>query len=147
MLAIFLHFRKLASDAEIEAICYSALIHELEGNLDDNSKAVVSRQTIGYLEKNKHPVPREVLEYIELHDELYSGKGFPNNKKAVAIPAPVRIFSLFNHFDSYRARNAGTRRARFEKTKSTMSARRSDFDPAVWPLFWDFWDHHVEAVT
>jgi hypothetical protein len=146
-LAIFLQLHKLTTDAEAEAICYSALIHELEGDLDENVKAVVSRQTLEQLQKNQHPVPREVLEYIDLHDELCSGKGFPNNKKTIEIPVPVRIFSLFNHFDAYRARNSGTRRARMEKTKSTMYARKSDFDSAVWPMFWDFWERQLEAVT
>jgi len=146
-LAIFLGLRKVATEEEVEAICYSALIHELEGGLDENAKAVVSRQTLEHLEKNQHPVPREVIQCIELHDELYSGKGFPNNRKASEIPVIVRAFSLFNHFDTYRARNSGTRRARFDKTKTTMQARRADFDPTLWILFWEFWERQVEAVT
>jgi hypothetical protein len=146
-LAIFLQMRNLGTPEERESICFSALIHELEGDLETNAKAVVSRQTIALLSKNQHPVPREVLEFIETHDEVCTGKGFPNNLTRVEIPALVRIFTLFNHFDAYRARSTGTRRARFERTKEAMTARQADYDPGVWPLFWEFWETRVEAVT
>ncbi|MGZ3651020.1 MAG: hypothetical protein ACXWR1_14830 [Bdellovibrionota bacterium] len=146
-LAAFMVLRNVAPEDEIESICFSALIHELSGDLAENAKTVVSVQTLAVLEKNKHPVPREVIRWIELHDELVSGKGFPNNRKRADIPAPVRAFTLFNHFDSYRTRNSGTRRARLERTKETMAARIGDYDSSLWPLFWDFWERQVEAVT
>jgi response regulator RpfG family c-di-GMP phosphodiesterase len=88
-----------------------------------------------------------VIQCLELHDELCSGKGFPNNRSRSEIPAPVRAFTLFNHFDAYRAGNTGTRRARLERTKETMQARAQDYDPFLWPLFWEFWERQVEAVT
>jgi hypothetical protein len=146
-LAVFLHLRNVAPDSDIESICFSALIHELEGSLEKNRKAVVSQQTLASLESKKHAVPREVTKWIELHDELSSGKGFPNNRKRADIPIVVRVFTLFNHFDAYRALGHGTRRARFEKTKETMLSRQDDYDSALWPLFWDFWERQVEAVT
>jgi hypothetical protein len=146
-LAVFLHLRKVVPDDEVESICFSALIHELEGSLEANRKAVVSQQTLAALENKKHPVPREVTKWIELHDELFSGQGFPNNRKRADIPTVVRVFTLFNHFDAYRALGHGTRRARLEKTKETMVSRQADYDPALWPLFWDFWERQVEAVT
>lgn len=146
-LAVFLHLRKIAPDDDIESICFSALIHELEGSLEANRKAVVSQQTLAALGTKKHPVPREVTQWIEMHDELCSGKGFPNNRKRAEIPIVVRAFTLFNHFDTYRALSSGTRRARFERTKETMTARQADYDPALWSLFWDFWERQVEAVT
>ena len=123
------------------------LFRSLEGTLAENLKTVVSQQSLAHLEKNKHVVPREVLQYLEIHDELCSGKGFPNNRKRNEIPIVVRAFTLFNHFDAYRARNAGTRRARFDKTKEMMTARQADYDSGLWPLFWDFWEHQVEAMT
>jgi hypothetical protein len=144
---IFLSLRKVAKAEEIEALAYSALIHELEGELAENAKSVVSRRTLEVLAENKHPVPREVLQFIELHDELCSGKGFPNNKKRNEIPVCVRVFSLFNHFDEYRARLTGTRRSRFDRTKDSMSRRADDYDSALWPLFWEFWERIAEAVT
>ena len=146
-IALFLSLRKISTDEEIEAICFSALIHELEGGIAENMKTVVSQQTLGLLEKNKHPVPREVTQCIEMHDELCSGKGFPKNKNRVEIPITVRVFTLFNHFDAYRVRNSGTRRSRYEKTKETMTGRQADYDPALWPLFWDFWDRQAETVS
>jgi hypothetical protein len=146
-LAIFLQLNSVVSVNEMEAICYSALIHELEGQPAANMKTVVSQQTLSLLEKNQHPVPKEVTDLIELHDELCSGKGFPNNKKLDEISQTVRAFTLFNHFDTYRQQNKGTRRVRFEKTKATMEARRQDYDSAFWPLFWDFWETLVEPTT
>lgn len=146
-LAIFLYLRKVALEDEIESICYSALIHELSGDLSANAKTVVSQQTLATLEKKRHPVPHEVIQLLELHDELCSGKGFPNNRKRAEIAVVVRAFTLFNHFDAYRALSSGTRRSRFERTKEAMTARQADYDPALWPLFWDFWEKQLEAVT
>ena len=60
----------------------------------------------------------------------------------------VRVFTLFNHFDHYRLMHAGTtRRNRYTKTKESMEERRADYDTDLLPLFWDFWERHVEAVT
>lgn len=145
-IAIFCNLRKVISDAEIETTIYSAFIHELEGDPSDNTKTVVSLQTLAALEKRKHPVPKEVIELIAMHDELCSGKGFPNNRKRGEIPIPARIFTLFNHFDHFRLRAAGTRRAKFEQIKETMTARQLDYDHALWPLFWDFQEKQVEAI-
>ena len=146
-LAIFLQLRKIATDEEVQAICFSSLIQELEGSLEENQKKVVSEETISYLEKNQHPIPREVIEYISNHDELCSGKGFPKNRQRNEIPPVVRTFSLFNHFDTYRTRNAGTRRSRFDRAKEAMVARQADYDPALWPLFWAFWERQIEVIS
>lgn len=145
--AIFCHLHAVASPEEIEQLVYSALIHELEGSPATNVKTVVSQQTLDCLEKRKHPVPKEVLRLIEMHDELCSGKGFPNNRTINEIPSSVRVFTLFNHFDQYRLLSAGTRRARFDRTKQLMEARRADYDPGLWSKFWDFWESKVEAVS
>lgn len=146
-MSLFLHIHFFVSPKEREAICYSALIHELDGDPVANTKTVVSQQTLDLLKKNKHPVPKEVLDLIELHDELSSGKGFPNQKSFQEIPTAVKVFTLFNHFDVYRMQNKGTRRARFEATQKAMLLRKTDYDPTLWPLFWDFWEKTVEIVT
>ena len=146
-LTIFcLRYARLA-DKELENLAFSALIHELEGNPVDNMKTVVSEQTLALLRKQKHPVPKGVTQLIELHDELCSGKGFPSNKTRANIPVAVRVFTLFNHFDHYRLMHAGTtRRNRYEKTKESMEKREGDYDNDLLPLFWEFWERHVEAV-
>lgn len=146
-LAIFSYFHKLFSAENLETVIHSALIHELEGSLASNQKTVVSVKTIEYLERKQHPVASDVLELIKNQDELCSGKGFPDNKTITAIPPGVRIFTIFNHFDQYRALNTGTRRARYERTKQTMESRKDDYDPGLWFLFWQFWESKVEAVS
>lgn len=146
-LVLFLKLYNIGTEEEIEVACFSALIHELEGTPKENLKTVVSQQTLDHLEKKGHPVPKEVIEQIQLHDELCSGKGFPNNKKLNQIPMVVRAFTLFNHFDSLRLTNAGTRRSRFERTKEIMEARKEDYDPTLWPLFWMFWENYMEIIT
>jgi hypothetical protein len=145
-LTVFLHLYRIGNESELESACYSALIHELEGDPAANTKTVVSQQTLSLLEKKGRPVPKEVIQMIELHDELFSGKGFPNNKKAAEIPVPVRAFTLFNHFDSHLMGIKGTRRIRFDKAKIAMDTRKEDYDPALWKNFWEFWERHVEAV-
>ncbi len=146
-IAIFCCIHPLLNQEELETLVYSAIIHELEGDPTGNIKTVVSQQTLAFFEKRKDPVPKNVIQLIELHDELCSGKGFPNNFKRNQIPVAVRIFTLFNHFDQYRIANTGTRRARFDKTKQLMEARQADYDSALWPLFWDFWEKKAEAVS
>lgn len=146
-IGIFCCLHPLLNQSELETLMYSALIHELEGNPVDNIKTVVSQQTLALFEKRKDPVPKNVTQLIELHDELCSGKGFPNNLTRDQIPVSVRIFTLFNHFDQYRLANAGTRRSRFDKTKHLMEARQQDYDSGLWPLFWDFWEKKAEAIS
>jgi response regulator RpfG family c-di-GMP phosphodiesterase len=92
-------------------------------------------------------VPQEVIGLIRLHDELFSGKGFPKNIQGKDIPELVRAFSLFNHFDHYRLAASGTRRARFDQAKQKMTARKTDYDPGLWPKFWLFWENSVEAIS
>lgn len=145
--AIFGQLYPLGSEKELESIVFSAIIHELLGDPKESLKTVVSQQTLAQLEKEKQPVPKEVIEMIRLHDELCSGKGFPGNKKRAEIPPLVRVFTLFNHFDHYRQAATGTRRARFDQTKQKMQARMADYDPDLWPRFWDFWERFMEAVT
>lgn len=146
-IAIFCGMHPLIFEEEIEALVYSALIHELEGNPVDNIKTVVSQQTLALLEERKDPVPRNVIALIELQDELCSGKGFPSNYNIKDIPTSVRIFTLCNHFDQYRLACSGTRRVRFDRTKQQMEARKADYDPTLWPLFWELWEQRVEAIS
>ena len=146
-IAIFSSIHHLLPPDELECLVYSALIHELEGSPATNVKTVVSQQTLAYFEKRKDPVPGEVIRLIQLHDELCSGKGFPNNRTRMEIPLAVRVFTLFNHFDQYRLLNTGTRRARFDRTRQLMEARKADYDPDLWPLFWEFWEKQAEAVS
>lgn len=145
-LAVFCHLRRLAQNDELENIVYSAIIHELEGSPAANLKTVVSQQTLSLLETNKDPVPKPVIQLIEMHDELCSGRGFPNNLKADKIPQAVRAFTLFNHFDLYRLVSTGTRRARFDRTKQLMEARKADYDPDLFPKFWEFVEKQAEAL-
>lgn len=145
--AIFCLQHAILTEKELESAVFASVIHELEGDPAESLKTVVSEQTLALLEKNGHPVPQEVIALIRLHDELCSGKGFPNNKKLSEIPDQVRAFTLFNHFDHYRIRCTGTRRTRFESTKKQMEVRKGDYDPALWEKFWTFWEKQVEAVT
>jgi hypothetical protein len=146
-LAIFCGLHPLEREEDLETVVYSALIHELEGSPAKNITTVVSQQTLALFEKRKDPIPKSVIEMIAMHDELCSGRGFPNNRKRGEIPLAVRVFTLFNHFDQYRLICQGTRRARFEKTKQLMEGRKDDYDPDLWPLFWDFWEKEVEAIS
>ncbi|MGE3260867.1 MAG: HD domain-containing phosphohydrolase [Bacteriovoracia bacterium] len=137
----------LGTDKEIESATFAAVIHELSGDPKESLKTVVSQQTLAQLEREKQPVPADVIELIRMHDELFSGKGFPGNKKKNEIPTLIRAFGLFNHFDHYRLAATGTRRARFDQAKQKMNLRRSDYDPDLWENFWKFWENSVEAIT
>jgi hypothetical protein len=143
----FARFYRLLSPSDLDALVYSSLIHQLEGDPAALEQKVVSQETLSSLEKAKHPVPADVIALIQYHDELYSGAGFPNNRKGTDIPAAVRIFSCVNHFDHHRLAATGTRRSRFERSKRMMESRKSDFDPKLWDSFWEFWERHVEVVA
>lgn len=140
----FLHSK--TTEKEIESFIFASLIHELEGDPLTSINTIVSQETLAALEKSKRPVPEEVIDFIQLHDELCSGKGFPNNCPKEKIPTLGRVFTLFNHFDHYRLKDANSRRARFEQAKKLMTARKGDYDDALWPLFWEFWEKHMEIV-
>lgn len=145
--AVFSELHKVASPKELDTVIFSALIHELEGNPSQSmGKLVVSQATLAILEKSKRPVPQEVIEMIRMHDELSSGQGFPNKKKHEEIPVGVRAFILFNHFDHYRLASTGTRRARYDRVKQLMTARKQDYDPKLFGLFWDFWEKKAENM-
>lgn len=144
--AIFCGMHPLVHDEELEALLYASLIHELEGDPAANVNTVASQQTLALLEKKKHPVPQKVTELIQMQDELCSGKGFPKNLTRDQIPLPVRVFTLFNHFDVLRTSTQGTRRVRIEKARQQMESRKADYDYALWPLFWEFWEQKVEAL-
>lgn len=146
-LTIFCLQHKLVTDKALEHLIFSSVIHELEGDPAESMQTVVSQQTLASLEKQGSPVPQEAIALIRLHDELCSGKGFPDNKKIPEIPMPVRVFTLFNHFDHYRLKATGTRRARFEATKRAMESRMADYDPLLWDSFWNFWERQAEAVS
>ena len=144
---IFSSLYSLGDEKALENIAFSAIIHELSGEPKESMKTVVSQQTIAHLEREQHPAPQEVIQLIRMHDELCSGKGFPDNKQRADIPPLVRVFTLFNHFDHYRLAANGTRRARYDQAKQKMSARAADYDPGLWPRFWDFWEKFMEPVT
>ena len=144
--SIFCSLHGLAEDKTLDSLVFSALIHELEGDPAQSLKTVVSQATLASLEKGTRPVPQEVTSLILLHDELCSGQGFPNKRALAEIPVPVRVFTLFNHFEHYRLQATGTRRARYDRVKQLMLARKQDYDPNLFILFWDFWERHVELV-
>jgi response regulator RpfG family c-di-GMP phosphodiesterase len=144
--AVFCYLHGLGNDKTVDNLVFSALIHELDGDPATSLKTVVSQATLSSLERSQRPVPQEVIDLIRLHDELCSGAGFPNNRKQAEIPVPVRVFTLFNHFEHYRMQATGTRRARFERVKQQMTARKQDYDPSLLPAFWEFWEKHVELV-
>jgi hypothetical protein len=144
--AVFCFLHKVLPEKEVDHLVFSALIHELEGDPATSLKTVVSQTTLALLERSQRPVPQEVIALIRLHDELCSGAGFPNNRKIAEIPLSVRVFTLFNHFEHYRIQASGTRRARFDRVKQLMSARKQDYDPTLLAPFWEFWEKHVELV-
>lgn len=137
MLALFAHHYEMLPNKELLAMMTASLIHELQGDPKENIQAVVSEQTLTYLEKHKYPIPGEIIELIKMQDELFSGKGFPNNKKGQEIPLAARSFQLCNHFDHYRMRASGTRRAKFDAAKKNMESRKQDYDPMLWEQFWN----------
>jgi hypothetical protein len=146
-LSVFALLHGMGTEKEVENIAFSAVIHELSGNPNDSLKTVVSQQTLTQLESEGKPVPSEVIALIGLHDELFSGKGFPKNRKGDDIPELIRAFALFNHFDHYRLAVSGTRRARFDQAKQKMKSRQADYDPELWHKFWDFLENSVEAIA
>ncbi|MGZ3693205.1 MAG: HD domain-containing phosphohydrolase [Bdellovibrionota bacterium] len=146
-LAAFCLLHTIGSEKELENAVFSAVIHELSGDPRESLKTVVSQTTLTQLESEKKPVPAEVIALIHFHDELFSGKGFPGNKKGGEIPELARAFALFNHFEHYRLAATGTRRSRFDQAKQKMKARQPDYDPALWDKFWQFWEVSVEAIT
>lgn len=146
-LAAFCFLHHVADVKDIENLTFATVIHELSGDPRESLKTVVSEQTLAKLEEEKQPVPAEVIGLIRLQDELFSGKGFPGNKKKDEIPPALRAFSLFNHFDHYRLAATGTRRARFDQARQKMEARRADYDPDLWDAFWKFWETSLEAIS
>lgn len=145
-LALFYQTHYIVDDNSLEDILFSIIIHELEGDPQGISKTIVSQQTLAILEKNKLPVPKQVIELIKIHDELVSGAGFPNKIKKDEIPVFVKAFTLFNHFDHYRLKATGTRRSRFDAAKKQMEIRRMDYDQELWVNFWNFWEK-MECVS
>ena len=131
----------------LENFIYSMVIHELEGDPAKNLKTVVSEKTIEILEKQRCPVPEEVIEYIRNQDELASGSGFPKQKRGNEVLLEQRIFSFFNHLDHNRLVFTGTRRARLDATRKKMEAAKIDYDSALWNKFWDFLEKEIEVVT
>lgn len=146
-LTVFCLHNGLVPEKELEALVFSSVIHELEGDPVENLKTVVSEQTLKTLEKQGRPVPQEVIALIRAQDELCSGRGFPDKKTLKDIPVAVRAFSMFNHFDHYRLKSTGTRRARFDATKRQMESRKEDYDSTLWFKFWAFWEKQAEAVS
>lgn len=146
-MTIFCLFYGLLNDKELDNLIYSSIIHELDGDPAESLKTVVSQQTLQHLEKTKHPVPGEVIDLIRCHDEFCSGKGFPNGLSKAQIPIGVRAFTIFNHFDHYRLKATGTRRARFETALKQMRERAADYDPDLWEKFNVFIVNSIEAIA
>ncbi len=146
-ISLFSSLNDIFDPREVEDILTAALIHELQGDPTDAQNMVASSATLETIEKHKRTAPKQVLELIQKQDELCSGKGFPNNLKAISLPMSVKIFSLFNHYDHYRLRQSGTRRARHEAVKALMEKRKNDFDETLWPLFWQFIEQQVELLS
>lgn len=145
--AIYCSLHPLLDQKNIELLIFSSVIHELSGDPTQALNKVVSQATVDQLEKGKHPVPADVMKLVKMHDELVSGKGFPNNLSGESIPVSIRVFSLVHHFEHYRMKQSGTRRARLEAVKKAMEARRQDFDSALWPEFWKFVETDVEVMA
>jgi hypothetical protein len=147
LMALFCQLYPVLSVKEQEQILYSSIIHELQGDPTSSLDKVTSALTLDYLEKKQHPVPIEILSAIKMHDELVSGRGYPNNLQGEAIPKNVRVFTFFNHFDHLRLKQTGTRRTRFEATKRALEEREGDYDPALWTMFWEFLEQKIEVTS
>lgn len=148
LVTIFCRFFKLLDDRSLENLVFSMVIHEMEGDPSKSHKTIVSEQTINYLKSKSYPVPEEVIQLVKMHDELHSGKGFPQNKKGAELPMGIKIFNLANHFDHYRiGAVAGTRRARIDAAKKNLEARQDDYDPKLWKLFWFLLEKYIEVVA
>jgi len=143
---VFALMQTKATEKEIESFLFASLIHELEGDPATSISTIASQETIAALANSKRPVPEAVIKHIQFHDELCSGKGFPGNCKKSQIPPLGRIFTLFNHFDHYRLKDAGSRRARFDQARKLMTARKDDYAEEFWDDFWAFWEKHLEIV-
>jgi hypothetical protein len=137
----------LLSEQDRVTLSTAALIHELEGNLKDNRRVLLSEATLKNLEKAGHPIPQEVLSFLKMQDELWSGNGSPKKLAGSALPLSLCVFSLFNSFDQIRAEKTGTRRVRFDQTKKELTIRAKDFHPDLWPDFWSFWEVDWEIVS
>jgi hypothetical protein len=144
--AAFAIFRSLLKKSDLDTLVFSALIHELDGDPAASMNTVVSLQTLSTLEKQKMPIPAEVLGLLRLHDELCSGKGFPSGKKKQDLPLTARIFSISNHFDHYLLKDGASRRAKLERARQLMTQRQADYDSDLWSQFWDFWSEQMELV-
>lgn len=144
--ACFCLLQSLANEQEIENLIFASIIHELSGDPVTSLKTVVSTQTLSALEKFKRPVPERVIQLIKMQDELCSGAGFPLNLKIDDLPMIARVFSLFNHLDHYKLKDAASRRARMEYAKQQMTARKQDYDPILWNVFWTFCEKQTEML-
>lgn len=145
--ATFCIINSVKTDCTLEDLIHSCVIHELEGDPKETAKKVASQVTLQIMEKKKYSVSKKVQDLIKCQDELFSGKGAPKNLKKEEIPFAIRIFSLFNIFDHYRVNTSGTRRSRFDRVKKNMEARKEDFDPILWTLFWSYWEDQVEGIS
>lgn len=138
----------LEKNANLEYLLQSAMIHELVGDPGVATNIIVSECTIKMIEEDKRPIQKEIIDLIRMHDELISGKGFPNKLGEAQLPLSSRIFSLCNHFDHNRLRAPGnSRRARFEHSKKTMEAHREDYDSSLWQVFWKMLTEEYEMVA
>jgi len=143
---VFALMHTKSSEEEIESFLFASLIHELEGDPANSISKIASQETLAALASSKRPVPEAVIRHIQFQDELCSGKGFPSNCTKNQIPTLGRIFTLFNHFDHYRLKDAVSRRARFEQARKLMTARQDDYADEFWDAFWAFWEKHMEVV-
>ena len=126
-------------EALLEQCVSAALIHELDGDPAKPAAVSVSARTLETIQTSQRRVPKPLLDQIAQHDELFNGKGAPRALSGNALGLPARIFALCNAFDHLRLGNpGGTRRVRFERVKTLMSARKAEFDPALFTLFWNF---------
>ncbi|NUM88956.1 MAG: hypothetical protein HUU37_07115 [Bdellovibrionales bacterium] len=147
LVALFCTLHPLMDQKNLELLVFASVIHELTGDPAQAANKVVSQATVEFLEKNRHPVPADVLTLVRMQDELVSGKGYPHNLAGESVPLGIRIFSLVHHFEHCRMRQAGTRRTRLEAVRRLMETRKGDFDTKLWPDFWKFVQTQVEILA
>jgi hypothetical protein len=134
----------LLSEKENSDLIFSSLIHELQGDPSEVNKSIASEITLKILEKSKHPIPKEVIQLIQMQDEHCDGSGFPNGLDGTSLKTETKIFSIANHIDHLRLREGGTRKAKSDRAKQKMQKQASFFDSGLFQKFWEVCDTQLE---
>jgi hypothetical protein len=124
----------------MDLLATAAIIHEVESDPSrPRQKGEAASRTVTFLQGKGIAIPMNILEIVMQQDEAFDGSGMPKKLKGQKITLHARVMALVDGFDHFRLQHpGGTRRVRFERTRSLMQETSSRYDPDLWNLFWPF---------